>query len=88
MRKSWALAAVVAAVTTVGLSAEGRPPEPVNRPGSYVVASAEDSRTSVVHARIPVPLHQDPHAALPGTLPLLVVGSLLLGLGAAVRRTT
>lgn len=86
MRKWVLVVVVILAVMTFGLSAARRPPEQGQPPSSYVVASAEESR-SAVQAALPH-AHQDAPSAMPGTLPLLFVGSLLLGLAAAVRRTT
>lgn len=60
-----------------------RPPHPP----SNVVASAEDSRVAV-QARAAVRGDAGQFGTEPGTLPLLFVGSLLLGLAAAVRRTS
>lgn len=85
MRKSWVLA--VAIVLTTGLSAAGRPPEPARqRDGSYVIASAEERE--VVQARVPVTTRSDVRQGSPGSWSLFFVGSLLMGLGAAVRRST
>lgn len=87
MRKWVLVVVVILAVMTFGLSAARRPPEQGQPPSSYVVASAEESR-SAVQAALPTQAHQNAPSALPGTLALLFVGSLLLGLAAAVRRTT
>jgi len=88
VRKSWVLAIAAAAMMSSGVAAEYRRPEPAQQPPrSYVVASAKDSSV-VAQAGRPAPAQQNPQLALRGTLPLLFVGTLLLGLAAAVRRTT
>jgi len=87
VRKSWVLAIAAAAMMSSGVAAEYRRPEPAQPPRSYVVASAKDSSV-VAQAGRPAPAQQNPQLALRGTLPLLFVGTLLLGLAAAVRRTT
>jgi hypothetical protein len=87
VRKIWVLALAAAAAITFGAWTEGRSTDPVPRPTSYVVASTGDSNRVVEPDRSPE-MTQGPRTPLPGTLPLLFVGSLLLGLAAAVRRTT
>jgi hypothetical protein len=83
---------LIAATTMVmsamnGLSAVQRPQDPPRQHGSFVVAAAEESRQAAP-ARVPVGAPSDVHDPIAGTLPLLLVGSLLIGLAAAVRRTT
>jgi len=82
-----AVAAAAALLTTSGLFA-WRPPEAAAHqpPGRYVVASAEDAR--IAQRPVAPGTAADIQPAIPGSLPLLFVGSLLLGLAAAVRRTT
>jgi hypothetical protein len=90
VRKSRVLAAAIAAAVvmmTSGVSLAERPPDPARQPdGTYVIASAEER--GVVQTRLPVTSHSDVRRGSQGSLPLLFVGSLLLGLGAAVRRST
>jgi hypothetical protein len=85
VRKTWVVALSVVVLSMVGLAAAPRPPERATEAPSVVVASAEDARP-VLRAR--TLMGQPGSESIPGALPLVFVGSLLLGLGAAVRRTT
>ena len=81
---------VVGLVLAGALSAAAGPREPTARPPhppTDVVASAEDARVAV-QSRVALRRDAGQTATEPGTLPLLFVGSLLLGLAAAVRRTS
>jgi hypothetical protein len=86
VRKFWVVALTVVMLSVVEVVAAPRPPEQTP-PASVVVASAEESR-AVAQARVVGAVRPGSPESLPSALPLLFVGSLLLGLAAAVRRTT
>lgn len=84
MRKSWLLGFLIVVLSTACLQA-WLPPEQ-GKQGSFVVASAEESRTPVQGNVGPTSQRLSPGTT--GSLSLFLVGSLLLGLAAAVRRAT
>ena len=82
---SWLFVLTLLFVTLAARSAPAVPPQDGRSP-EYTVASGEvPARTSTT---VPLPVGLDPLGSVPEKLALVMVGGLLLGLAAAVRRTT
>lgn len=87
------LACIVVAPAAVSLGAGPQDRrEPVPARVEYTVASASSSSVEadspVVTSRVGLPARRPGSGSVPETLTLVVVGSMLIGLAAAVRRTT
>lgn len=87
------LACAVVASAAVSLAAAPQDRrEPVPTRVEYTVAAASSSRVEadapVVASRVGIPARRPGLGSVPETLTLVVVGSMLIGLAAAVRRTT
>lgn len=87
------VAIAVAAVSLAGTAGQGREVKPA--PAEYTVASAAGTTAAVAAGaprasapRLPGTTRGQGRGPLPETLMLVVVGGLLIGLAAAVRRTT
>ncbi len=81
--------AMVAAAVAVAIAKQQERKDVQPARPEYTVAAASTSESaSVVGPRVAVPIRSGALGPLPETLTLVVVGGLLIGLAAAVRRTT
>lgn len=79
--------AITAAVFAAGVQ-ERRDPQPTRVEYTVASASSVAETTAVAAPRVAVPMRRGDFGPVPETLTLVMVGGLLIGLAAAVRRTT
>ncbi len=84
-----AVVAIAAAGTAVAMGKQQERKDTQTARAEYTVAAATAAESAAgTGPRIAVPMRRGTFGPLPDTLTLVVVGGLLLGLAAAVRRTT